>query len=434
MNSNLYNKDYEECLLGCMILDNSCIDAVQSKIKPEYFFYETYRKVYTAILELCNSHHVVDFISLSNLCKEVPVSTIAALTNNVSTASTFEYYTEQITNLYLSRSVYNLCKNAVQSMNGQNITEVLGLMDSEITKCLNGTSESTKETTKTIVEKFIKEVEDASKKTDKYLGYETGFEQLDDMMDGLPKGTLITLGARPSIGKSAFAAQMMFNMAEKKIPCAMFSLEMSNMSQIYRRVSAETGIKSYFLKHGMVTKSMSQLNKIQSCIGKIYDSDVYLFDTQNGSRNLNWILTTIRALSKVGVKVFFIDHIGLISHPNKSLKRYEQIGDMTMQFHDLSQKLGTTIIELCQLKRESEGKKPSLADLRESGDIEQNSDTCMFLHRNRAQGNEISIPTELIVAKNRDGGCGTLNFNFYPSTTKFEEVKVQNPMEHKSAT
>ena len=117
MNSNLYNKDYEECLLGCMILDNSCIDAVQSKIKPEYFFYETYRKVYTAILELCNSHHVVDFISLSNLCKEVPVSIIAALTNNVSTASTFEYYTEQITNLYLSRSVYNLCKNAVQSMN-----------------------------------------------------------------------------------------------------------------------------------------------------------------------------------------------------------------------------------------------------------------------------------------------------------------------------
>lgn len=425
----LYNSDYESCLLGCMVLDNSCIDTVQSRIKPEYFFIESYRGIYNSICEIYNGHHAVDLVSLTGECTSVKTDIIAGVTDKVTSSSNIEFYITEISNLFMARSVYSLCYETLGNLSSRNINDVLSSIDNKITGCIGGVSSTVKQNSQDMVNAFIAEIEESKKnKQNVYLGYETGIAQLDDMLDGLPKGNLIILGARPSIGKSAIAIQLLFNLSERKTPCAIFSLEMSNMSLMYRRVASETGIKTYFLKHGLALNSQQAMVKLQSCMEKIYGTNIDFFDTANGSRNINWILTTIRALAKKGTKVFFIDHIGLIKYSDESKKRYEQLADITERLHDLAMTLGITIVCLCQLRRDAEGKKPVLSDLRESGDIEQNADVVMFLHRARAQGNEVSIPSELIVVKNRDGACGTINMDFYPSTTKFAEAKKENIM------
>ena len=121
--------------------------------------------------------------------------------------------------------------------------------------------------------------------------------------------------------------------------------------------------------------------------------------------------------------MFIIDHLGLLPCSNQNIKRHEQVGVITKKLHHLSQELNIAIIVLCQVNRAGEGKQPTLSELKDSGTIEENSDIVMFIHRERATGNEIEIPTDIIVVKNRDGKCGTAKMNFIPALTKFTEVK-----------
>ena len=147
-----------------------------------------------------------------------------------------------------------------------------------------------------------------------------------------------------------------------------------------------------------------------------------LFRSDEGLRNENDLFSRIRYMAKMnGVKVFFIDHLGLVKHSNRMMKRVEQLDDITQQLLHLAQELDIAIIPLCQLRRDAEGKEPSLNDLKDSGAIEQNADVCIFLHHERSRGEEEFLEAKVIVSKNRDGACGFAEMNFYPKLTKFVE-------------
>src|SRR5574344_171096 len=422
----LYSEDYEQCVLGCMLMDNSCIDVVNAILKREYFFIEAYARVFDRISEIYDKEKSVNIVMLSGQTEGIRPDTIASLTDKVATSANAEFYAKDIKTFYLARKLRQMCTENKDSVSNVNVNEALIKFDEAITNMMANSTTNEVDTAVKLTNVFIDELKKAVDFKGQYLGYDTGFNSLNDILDGLPTGKLTVIAARPSIGKTALAVNMMNNIAKKGIPVAIFSLEMSNISLMRRMVSSDTGISSYLMLHGMAQKSMENCKKINIALEKMYSTKISMFDTHNCERDIMSIVSHIRALSKSGTKVFFIDHIGLIKHPSTMMKRYEQVGDITMMLHDLAQNLNVSIVALCQLKRESEGKTPTLADLRESGDIEQNSDICMFLHRDRAQGDELQIPTDLMVIKNRDGQCGTAKLLFLPRYTKFIDVPKEN--------
>lgn len=263
---------------------------------------------------------------------------------------------------------------------------------------------------------------------DGLMGYSTGWGNLDKILDGLQPGKLVILGARPSVGKTALSMQMAVNLAKQKIQTSVFSLEMSRMSLMVRMIAYISKISIYNILH----KNMNgdDAERFSNGADELSSLPLRLYDNCINEKELtSYIRNDVR---KYGTKVFFLDHLGLLRYSDQQLKRVQQLDEITQSLLHLAQTLDITIVVLCQLKRDAEGKQPTLADLRESGAIEQNADICMFLHRDRAQGDEDSIPAQLQVIKHRDGACGVAYMDFFPKLTYFNESSREDPVEEET--
>ena len=422
----LFNYDYEKCLLAALIQDNTVGEIAIGQIQQEWFYDPTNVKLYK---EICKELSEKKFCSIQSLATALPslTSYILEVSGATFSSSNWEFYAGELKRLYTTRSLKVFLKDSESNLNPQTVDDIVGNLDSFINDCLSSGGEETFDI-KNLVGKFLAEVEENSKKDGRWLGVSTGWDNLSDIIDGIEYGKLMIIGARPSIGKSAFALQLASNLCKEKTPCAYFSLEMSAVSLMTRLVAVESGLPIYHIKHA--SQSNRQFyDKLNIALSKIYEFDLSIDDRR--LRNEKELYSKIRYLAKTnGTKVFFVDHIGLVPYSNPMMKRVEQLDDITRSLLSLAQELGVTIICLCQLKRDSEGKRPTLADLRDSGAIEQNSDICLFLHRERATGSEIEIPTEVMVIKNRDGACGTADMLFIPQQTKFKEVKKESYCEN----
>lgn len=411
--------NYEKNLLGSMLFDNGCIDAVKTIVCKDFFAVETYKELFEQICTGYAEDGHIDILTLTQRCPRINAGVIASLTDEIVSAKTAELYARNIRNQYQARMVKEIFSSNAQEISPLNVTNIIDNVTRDLLNIAGSASMSEAVSAAKLVDTFLATVQKGIVEKPEYLGIKTGFTDLDDMLDGIPTKQLTIIGARPSIGKTAFATNLMTGIATYGTPCAMFSLEMTNEQIAKRMFSSETGLSGYLLTHGMIGQGMNMYNKINTAAEKFASLPLLFLDNNQCTRDLPTIVAKIRSLAKTGTKVFFIDHIGLIQHNNQSLKRYEQIGDITFTFKNLSKDLDISIIALCQVRRDVEGKEPGLNDLRESGDIEQNADICMFLHRARATGNETIIPTKLIVSKDRDGSCGTVELDFLPKLVKF---------------
>lgn len=236
---------------------------------------------------------------------------------------------------------------------------------------------------------------------------------------------MIIIGARPSIGKTALALSMAQHIAvDKKIPVAFFSLEMPDIQIMLRLFAQEARIPSEKIRNGMLKKD--QLFKLQEAAGRIYEAPLYLVDAPN-MKLLDLRAMARRMKTTLDVKIIFIDYLGLITNENTQIPRYEQISEISRSLKSLARELKIPVVILSQVSRASEGNVPSLADLRDSGAIEQDADVVMFLHRNREtpnDGEEVqdAVETELILAKQRNGPTGTMKLMYIKPYTKFENM------------
>ena len=249
------------------------------------------------------------------------------------------------------------------------------------------------------------------------------------MTSGFQDSELIIIGARPSMGKTAMALSMIQNIAIKeKIPAALFSLEMSDKQIMQRLLAAQGRIPSQKIRTGLLT--MQELQRMQDAAGVIYDAPLYIVDTPNMK------LLDLRALARrmkiqCGIKIIFIDYITLIKSENTLVPRHEQIAEISRSLKSLARELNIPVVALSQVRRDAEGQEPTLADLRESGSIEQDADVVMFIHRERQKNQNqenapkeiMGIPTKLIVAKQRNGPIGDVEVVFLPSFTRFENLE-----------
>jgi replicative DNA helicase len=214
----------------------------------------------------------------------------------------------------------------------------------------------------------------------------------------------------------------------RKIPVGFFTLEMSAMALVQRLVSSEARINSEKIRTGMLRPA--DFHNLTEAAGQIYEAPLYISDTPN-IKLLDLRAQARRMRSKEQVQAIFVDYIGLIEPENKvNVPRHEQVAEISRSLKSLARELEIPVISLSQVGRQSEGKPPTLADLRESGSIEQDADVVLFLHRERGENKEKNgenMKTELMVAKQRNGPVGTVELVFLPQYTKFESYTPESP-------
>lgn len=257
----------------------------------------------------------------------------------------------------------------------------------------------------------------------KVTGIPSLIDGLDKMTSGFQNSEMIFIGAPSSVGKTAFALNLACKTAiHQHISCGFFTLKMSAESLVRQILSLETEIESQKLTEGLLTSSdFRSLGKSGS---HIYESPLCIDDTPN-IKLLELLSSAHLMKTEHDIRILIVDNIDLISTENQRISRHEHMAEVSRSLKSLAEELDIPVIVLSQVHPSLEDKAPGLADLRESGTIEQDADIIMFLHEHReisepAPHSSDSIDTELIVAKNRNGSVGTLRMDFVPRFMRFE--------------
>ena len=422
MKDNFYNLEYEKVVLACMVMNNDLIDAIKSKLSSECFYNPKSRLLFETIVSQYAEDGCSNLLTLTTKLKNINPAEIASLTDCTTSTENWEFYAQKIKEMYISRKMQKEVSSAIESLNGENASDVISDLNIKLSGYMenegcNGIS--AKSLCIDIPEKIYNTYQ-SLKDGNMLLGYDTGFEQLNEITDGFQTKQLYVIGARPSIGKTAFGMNLVSNFCKKKIPTAVFSLEMTAEKLFYRMTAKESSLQINHIEKGFCLSSKVGIGKFQNAMERIFEYPLNIYDS--GIDNDSVLYSKIRYEAKVnGTKVFLIDHLGLIECANSTGQRYIDVGKITKTLHKMVKELNICIILLCQCAREAEGKEPTLALLRESGNIEQDGDVIMFLYRERDM-NETNVPTDIIVAKNRDGKIGKANMIFQLPYSRFVEA------------
>jgi replicative DNA helicase len=428
-----HNEEAERATLGALLLDAEAIGVVLRFLRPDDFYRTGHKRIYQGILNLFNRGESVDLITLTDELRSEGTleaaggyAHVASLTSAVPTSANVEYYARIVQGTSVRRSLLRIAAEIIadaheESYDARTIVEeaerrIFEITDQQQTGSYKGARE--------IISKTIEAIERLYHTKDSYTGVPSGFDELDAMTSGFQRSEFIVLGARPSVGKTALALTMAANMAiQRKVPVGFFTLEMADMALMQRLVASEARINSGRLRTGLLRPA--DFHSLTEAAGRIYEAPLFIDDTPN-IKLLDLRAQARRMKSQQDVQVIFIDYLTLISSENRELPRHEQIAEVSRSLKSLARELDVPVVALSQVRRESEGKRPTLADLRESGSIEQDADVVMFLHRERIADSDDDGPgnveTELIVAKQRNGPVGTVKMAFIPKYTKFESL------------
>lgn len=426
-----HNLEAEQATLGAILLDWNSFANVITLLSSEKFYSYQNKIIYDGLVSLFRQDIHGDTLSLINeltktgkLEEAGGTAYIASLTDLVPTASNIEYYAK----IVLDQSIRRDLIRASQDMKAWSFDEtkesrkiiedaehlVLTLSDKNQTTTVYNMQK--------IVNTTINKVNEAYHNKNTFTGIPSGIADLDSMTSGFQNSELIILGARPSIGKTAMALSMMEHIAvDKKIPCGFFSLEMSYEMIGQRLLSQVARVPGGKMKSGMLRHEDFQ--KLQDAAGRCYNSPLYVVDVPNMPL-LDLKSMARRLVKNQGVKIIFIDYIGLISTDSPTSQVWEQVSEISKSLKALARELNIPVVALSQVARDAEGNEPTLAQLRGSGSIEQDADVVMFLHRERIktaeQRDDPVQDAKLIVAKQRNGPTGDVDLLFLSSYTKFE--------------
>ena len=424
-----HNLDAEQATLGAILFDWDAMSEIITRLRSDRFYSLQNQIIFEGLLSLSKQNVRGDTITLINELTKLNkleqaggAAYIASITDTVATAANINYYVDIILDCASRRDLLKLSSELRASAFDESKQSKLLLEAAE--KKIFDLTENT-ETSKMydmhqVVNETIQIIESRYQKNAELTGIPSGIARLDSMTSGFQKSELIIIGARPSIGKTAFALSMMQTIAiEKKIPCGFFSLEMSYQSIGQRLFSQVSRIQSNKIRKGML--SMAELQKIQDAAGICYNSPLYICDTPNMAL-LDLRASARRMVANHGVQVIFIDYIGLITLDNPSQNTWENISEISKSLKALARELDIPVIALCQVARDAEGQEPNLAQLRGSGSIEQDADVVLFLHRDRkiVEDENPVQEAKCIVAKQRNGATGDVDMIFFPAFTKFE--------------
>lgn len=435
--------DIEAAVLGAMMINPDSVDQAMDFLTPESFYEQKHRSVFEAILSLYNEKSPIDMLtvveklrSLGSLKDVGGVSKIASLSQNVGSGANVEYYVRILQQMTIQRNLievsYGILKDAFDPAVA--VDDLMSKAQDGVYKAIAGSLKSPYRHVSEVINASMERIERVQNSTG-ITGVHSGFYQLDQFTMGWQPGNLIVLGARPSVGKTAFALNLARNAAVTfGEGVGFFSLEMTILELMDRLIATESGISSDKLK-GKLKMCPEEWQILERSISRIVKAPIYIDETP-GITLTEFTTKAKRMVREKGVKIIFVDYLQLMhsGRPQQGgFSKVQEVTDISNTLKATAKELGIPIIALAQLNRNlmnrmSSNGKPMLSDLKDSGSIEQDADIVMFLHRPGLMGlsddPEEQARTEVIIAKNRNGQVGSMNMRYIGHLMKFEDEQM----------
>ncbi len=427
-----HDEEAEQAVLGAILIDKDAIISVSQLISPENFYEEKHREIYSAMVSLYEERKPIDLLTLTDILKKRKMhdkvggsAYLSSLTNVVPTAANSEYYAGIIREKYIRRSLIQISSE---------ITEGAFAEDKEANEILSGSEQQifkiSQEHIKqgfihikeTLAESFDR-LEELQKTGAGLRGVETGFTDIDNLLSGLQASNLIILAARPGQGKTAFVINIAQHVGiVNKLPVGVFSLEMSKEELVDRLLVSQSDIDAWKLKTGRLAES--DYDKLSVAMGQLAEAPIFIDDTPGLS--VPEMRTKARRLqSEHNLKLLIVDYLQLANPGKKFENRVNEVSYISQSLKNMARELKIPVIGVSQLSRAVEqrgGGKPQLADLRESGAIEQDADVVMFLYSGDEEFTSQRI-VNVLVAKHRNGPVGEKELLFRGDRIRFYNVE-----------
>jgi len=429
----------EQAVLGSVLVEPSCFSTVHMLLKPEHFYLLQHRAIFSAMIEIDTLSQNIDAILVLERIKRDNVFDDAGgknylfqLTNNVLSIANVEHHAKTVREKYYLRRLIEISQNTISNALAQEESAdiILDSAEQQIYdvrhgKSIDGPARLNDILANQVLDRLAKL---NSAERDEYLGLETGFADLDNVLIGLNKSDLVMIGARPGMGKTSFALNIAKNIAGSgKKRVLFFSLEMTK-EQIAQRVLCSTAaINNKNLREGNL--SPEDWKNLASTTMALNDCDLYFDDSSNIS--VSEMKAKTRRLGNVDCVI--VDYLGLIKPGKRAENRVQEVSEITRSLKLMAKDLNLPVIVCTQLSRSSvqsgKSRRPQLADMRDSGSIEQDADVVLLLYRksyisDEENDEEIvqeeeSDDIEVIVAKNRHGETRTVTFVWDAANTRF---------------
>ena len=430
------NFEAEQAVLGCALIDSEICLNIVGKLDASDFYNETHRHIFQAIKELQKNSVNVDFVTVSDyldrkgLINNVGgMAYITTLTNVVPSAAGYTHYVEIVRKSSVLRQIIITCGDTITKAYDKDSDEsILGATEKALYEIAERDQSGALEKIEIPLEKVINRIEEIHKDAGATRGLKTGFYQIDKATNGLQKSDLIIIAARPGVGKTSLAMNIVSNAAlDSKAKCAVFSLEMGKEQLAQRMLFSVANVSMAKALRGDLNES--DWAKIWKAEKKLKDADIFIDD--NAMNTPSQVLAKCRKLKREkGLDLIAIDYLGLMKSDEKTDNRQNEVASISRQLKILAKEINVPVLALCQLNRSVEqrdnGKpgKPVLSDLRESGSIEQDADMVWFIHRDMsakeiAEDKTGNYTAELIIAKFRNGQPGSVYIGWDGQRTSF---------------
>lgn len=431
------NTEAEASLLGALLIDSDAIVKVADTLSSADFYDPRHQRIYEAISQLYERHEAIDVLTLADRLKNNGYlegiggpAYLTELTNYVPTAAHVEQYADIVAQKAMRRRLI-AASNDISSLSYDESKQLRELIEEAETKLFEVSQQHVKQdviSLETILAESFDRLDDLHKDKQKIRGIPTGFKDIDNILAGFQRSDLVVLAARPSMGKTALALNFAHKVStQAHLPVLIFSLEMSKEQLVDRLLSMESGVDAWALRTGNLTDT--DFEKIGQAMGTLSEAQVFIDDTP--SITVSDLRTKARREAhQRELGLIIVDYLQLMSGGSRfgsEGNRVQEISEISRGLKGVARELNVPVLALSQLSRSVENRSPQipqLADLRESGSIEQDADVVMFIYREEYYNPETDRKklTDIFVKKHRNGPTGGVELYFDNDKQRFRSV------------
>uniref|UniRef100_A0A7V3J9E4 Replicative DNA helicase n=1 Tax=candidate division CPR3 bacterium TaxID=2268181 RepID=A0A7V3J9E4_UNCC3 len=431
------NIEAEQSVLGSLLLDKDAIIKVVDMLSPEDFYKEAHGMIYKAVLTLYEKKMPIDVVTLTDQLEKEGIlaevggaSYLTTLVNSVPSASRVVHYASIVQQKAILRRLIQAASNTLE-LGYQEDKELELILDEAERNIFSVSKKFLKQAfvpVKEILADSFERIDRLHKQKGLLRGVPTGFDELDNLLGGLQPSDLIILAGRPSMGKSSFVSSLILNAATiGKTPVGFFSLEMSKEQVVDRFLCAQAGVDSWKLRTGNLDED--DFPRIGYAMGVLSEAPIFI-DDSSALTPIEVVTKARRLQSEHGLGLLVIDYLQMMhaSGRRAAESRVQEVSEISRALKGLAKELNVPVLAVSQLSRAVEQRPshiPQLADLRESGSIEQDADVVMFIYREDYydKDTERKNITDILIKKHRNGPIGQVELYFIPEQMRFTNLE-----------
>jgi replicative DNA helicase len=428
-----HNLEAEEALLGSMMLSAGAIATAVEKVSADDFYRPSHGHIFEAITALYAAGEPVDHVTVAEMLRRAGVleaiggeSVLVSIKANTPATSSAARYAAIVEEHALLRRLIGVAGEIAEMGYGlpEDVTAAVDTAETMVFQVAQRRTTDTVRPVKDLLAASLDHLEALYDRGETITGVPTGYTDLDEQLAGLQKSNLVIVGARPSMGKTAFALGIAAHAAMQGIPVLFFSLEMSHLEIAQRMLCAEARVDAGRMRNGRLLDT--DWGKVSNAIGRLSEIPLYVDDNPNVTvMDIRAKSRRLRSRQQLGLVV--VDYLQLMSGRSSAENRQVEVSEISRGLKILARELEVPVVALSQLSRNLEArsdKRPMLADLRESGSLEQDADVVMFIYRDEVYNPESAErgTAEIIVAKHRNGPTGVAQLAFVNTYARFANM------------